>query len=243
MLAEGGHERIMSDADVTKLRVMGDLSGPLAERVYTSVKTAIMELDFPPGAVIRKSAICDRFELSRSPVADALSKLSVEGLVEIVPQSGTRVSRLSMAAVREDAFLREALEVAAARHAAQTRQDALLARLTRSIELQKRLAANAVADEFMATDIAFHETIMATTGVSRLPGVVRTLSPNVDRARRLLMPEPGRMAGTVEEHGEIARAIERADPEAAQDAMRRHVRQLLRRLEPLETARPDLFSK
>ncbi|MEM1428073.1 MAG: GntR family transcriptional regulator [Pseudomonadota bacterium] len=232
----------MSDADVTKLPVLSDLSGPLADRVYTVVKSAIMALEFPPGAVIRKSALCDRLGLSRSPVADALAKLSVEGLVDIVPQSGTRVSRLSMAAIREDAFLREALEVAAIRHAARHRSDEVVARLSRNIEMQKLLIADVDIEDFFQTDVAFHETIMATTEVSRLPATVRTLSPNVDRARLLLMPEPGRLADTLEEHVRIVDAIRRQDVDEAQDAMRRHVRQLLRRLEPLEAARPDLFS-
>ncbi|MEM6634702.1 MAG: GntR family transcriptional regulator [Pseudomonadota bacterium] len=233
----------MSDADVTKLPMLNDQSGPLAERVYTAVKSAIMGLDFPPGAVIRKSALCDRLGTSRSPVADALAKLSIEGLVDIVPQSGTRVSRLSMASVRADAFLREALEVAAARHAALHRTDDVVTRLNRSIEMQRLVIEDVDADDFMQADIAFHETIMATTQVARLPGVVRTLSPNVDRARMLLLPEPGRLADTLEEHIQIVDAIRRRDVPAAEGAMRHHVQQLLRRLAPLEAARPDLFSK
>ncbi len=233
----------MSEIDVKKLPILNEQSGPLADRVYTAVKSAIMRLDFPPGAVIRKSALCDEFGLSRSPVADALAKLSIEGLVDIVPQSGTRVSRLSMAAVREDAFLREALEVAAARHAAQHRSDEVVARLARNIEMHKMLIADADAEELLQNDIAFHETIMATTNMPRLPVLVRTVSPSADRARMLLIPEPGRLADTLDEHVEILAAIQSQDISAAENAMRNHVRQLVRRLEPLEAARPDLFSK
>ncbi len=233
----------MSEADVSKLPVLNEMSGPLADRVYTAVRSAIMTLDFPPGAIIRKTSLCDKLGLSRSPVADALARLSVEGLVDIVPQSGTRVSRLSMAIIRQDAFLREALEVAAARHAALHRSPETVARLNRSIEVQKLLIQDVDAEDFMRTDIAFHETIFATTELSRLPTVVRTLSPSIDRARMLLMPEPGRMAETVKEHRQITEAITNGDADAAQDAMRLHVQQLLRRLEPLEAARPDLFSQ
>lgn len=233
----------MPDVDVNKLPALDDLSGLLAERVYLAVKSAIMALDFTPGAVIRKSDICDRFGLSRSPVSDALAKLSAEGLVEIVPQSGTRVARLSMADIREDAFLREALEVAAARHAARHRSDETLARLFRNIEMQRLLVVDLDKEDFFKTDIAFHEIIFATTNVARLPAAVRVFSPNVDRARLLLVPEPGRTKDSMDEHIQIVEAIKQQDEDAAQDAMRRHVRQLLRRLEPLEAARPDLFSQ
>ena len=233
----------MPDVDVTKLPALDDLSGLLADRVYWAVKSAIMALDFPPGAIIRKSDICDRFGLSRSPVSDALAKLSTEGLVDIVPQSSTRVSRLSMASIREDAFMREAMEVAAARHAALHRSEETVARLVRNVEMQKLLVRDLDKEDFFKTDIAFHETIFATTNVSRFPATVRALSPNVDRARLLLIPEPGRTQDSMQEHIEILEAIKQQDDEAAQTAMRRHVRQLLRRLEPLEAVRPDLFSQ
>ena len=98
-------------------------------------------------------------------------------------------------------------------------------------------------DEFMQTDTSFHTIIMSTTGMTRLPAAVRSLSPHLDRARLLLVPEPGRTGDTVEEHVAIHDALLRQDRVAAEDAMRHHVRQLLRRLEPLEAERPDLFSR
>lgn len=232
----------MTDVDISKLPILNDLSGSLSDRVYESIKSAILELKFLPGAVIRKSAICEKLGLSRSPVSDALNRLSSEGLVDIVPQSGTRVSRLSVNAIREDSFLREALEVAAARHAALHRTDETVARLTRNLEMQKLLIPDADKEDFMKTDQDFHDIILRTTNVRRLPMAVRTASNHVYRARMLLMPEPGRLSETVSEHLKIFEAIRDEDQEAAQEAMRHHVRQLVRRLEPLENERPDLFS-
>lgn len=232
----------MPEANAKHLPPIANLSGTLADRVYHAVRTAILNLEFPPGSVIRKTAICDWLEVSRSPVSDALARLSSEGLVDIVPQSGTRVSRLSMPAIREGAFMREALEVAAARHAALYRSDETLARLTRNIEMQKLLVADADNDDFIKTDVAFHEMIMATTDVMRLPATVRTLSQHVDRARLLLLPEPGSLTQTVDEHIKVVDAIRAQDGDAAQNAMRHHLQQLIRRLEPLEAARPDLFT-
>lgn len=232
----------MPDADATQLPDLNDLTGSLADRVYAAVKSAILGLSFPPGAIIRKSTICDQLGLSRSPVSDALARLSGEGLVDIVPQSGTRVSRLSMAAIIEDTFLREALEVAAVRHCTMHRTDETVARLTRNLEMQKLLVVDLDKEEFMQTDAAFHDTIMVTTGVKRLPAAVQRLSPHLHRARLLLVPELGRTSESVEEHAVILDAIRAQDVDAAQDAMRHHVRQLLQRLKPLEAERPDFFS-
>ena len=228
--------------DVKKLPSLTNLNGSLSERMYTAIKKAILSLDFLPGSSIPKSDICDHLGVSRSPVSEALAKLSGEGLVEIIPQSGTSVSRLSMNAIREDTFLREALEVAASRHAAVHRTPEVVARLNRNFEMQKLLIKDVDKEDFIRTDAEFHNIIMATTGVSRLHATVEAVSTQVDRARRLLIPESGRLAETVDEHIKILNAIQNQDEQAAGEAMRYHVRQLLRRLETLETDRPDLVS-
>ena len=232
----------MSEAGASKLPALNDLNGLLSDRVHAAIKSAILSLDFSPGASIRKTDVCDRLGVSRSPVSEALTKLAGEGLVDIVPQSGTRVSRLSMDAIREDTFLREALEVAASRYAARHRSEELIARLKRNLEMQKLLIVATDKEDFMRTDTAFHEMIMSTTNVNRLPSVVRAVSSHVDRARHLLLPEPGRLADTVEEHVRIIDAIDYQAERAAEEAMRHHVRQLLQRLETLQTERPDLIS-
>ena len=232
----------LEEADLTKLPDLTDLSGSLADRVYVALKTAILTLDFLPGVPLRKSEICAQLGVSRSPVSEAMTKLSGEGLVDILPQSGTRVSRLSMAGIREDVFLREALEVAAARHAALNRSEEVVARLQRNVEMQKLLVADADGDDFFLTDIAMHEMIMATTGMNRLPITVRLLSSNVDRARLLLVPDRARLAETVDEHIVLVEAIREQNAPGAEEAMRHHVRQLIKRLQPLEAARPDLFT-
>ncbi|MFK7764249.1 MAG: GntR family transcriptional regulator [Roseobacter sp.] len=232
----------MADVDTSKLPVLNDLTGSLADRVYAALKSAILSLDFLPGANIRKSDVCEQLGVSRSPVSDALTKLSGEGLVDIIPQSGTRVSRLSMAAIREDTFLREALEVAASRHAALHRTPEAMARLKRNLEMQKLLIADVDKEDFIYTDAAFHEIIMSTTGVSRLSSTVSAVSTQVNRARLLMVPEPGRLSDTLHEHIQILHAIEQQDAHAAEEAMRYHVWQLLDRLKTLVMDRSDLIS-
>ena len=122
------------------------------------------------------------------------------------------------------------------------RSQETMARLIRSIEMQKLLIEDVDKEDFMRTDFEFHNTIMATTKVKRLPATVRMVSQHVDRARLLRIAEPGRLSETVSEHIEIVEAIRQKNVTGAEEAMRRHVRQLYKRLEPLEAARPDLFS-
>ena len=76
---------------------INSLEGPLGQRVYTVLRGRILDMTLEPGAILRKNTLCDQLGVSRSPIAEALGRLSSEGLVDIIPQSATRVSRFSMA--------------------------------------------------------------------------------------------------------------------------------------------------
>ncbi len=221
---------------------MDAFSGSLAQRVYASLKEAILDLSLKPGAILRKGEVCEALGVSRSPVSEAVARLAAEALVDVVPQAGTFVARLSMEEVREGAFLREALELAAAELVARTATDDQIAQLRRNLRLQEVSVAHADIDGFYAADAQFHELILSFTGHRRLPQLSRTAWVHVDRARRLLLPTPGRVQETLEEHRAILTALETRDPEAARAATRAHLRQLVIRLERLVEQRPDLFA-
>jgi DNA-binding GntR family transcriptional regulator len=180
--------------------------------------------------------------VSRSPVSEAVARLSTESLVDVVPQAGTFVARLSMDEVREGAFLREALELAAVEGVAAGATEEQVVQLRRSLRLQELLVADGDRAGFYAADAEFHELILSFTGHRRLPGLSRTAWVHVDRARRLLLPEPGRMGETLDEHRAVLRSIEARDEAAARLALRHHLRQLVARLEDLAGERPELFS-
>ncbi|MGR3291059.1 MAG: GntR family transcriptional regulator, partial [Paracoccaceae bacterium] len=78
-----------------------------------SLKNAIFSLDYKPGEILRKGELCELLGVSRSPVSEAVAMLANDGLVNVVPQAGTFISRLSLAEICESAFMREALELAA----------------------------------------------------------------------------------------------------------------------------------
>ena len=223
------------------LRPLEAFSGSLSQRVYASLKEAILGLALRPGAVLRKGEVCEALGVSRSPVSEAVARLAAEALVEVVPQAGTFVAKLSMDEVREGAFLREALELAAVEEVAVGVTEEQLRELRRDLRLQEALVADGDTAGFYAEDARFHETVLGFTGHRRLPGLSRTAWVHVDRARRLLLPEPGRMAETLEEHRAVLAALEARDPERARAALRAHLRQVVSRLEGLARERPELF--
>jgi GntR family transcriptional regulator, rspAB operon transcriptional repressor len=227
--------------DGSPLTEIEDLPGSLAQRVHRSLREAILTMTYPPGTILRKGEICDRFGVSRSPVSEAIAKLAGEGLVDVIPQSGSRVTCFSMDDIREATFLREAVELAAVARVAASRTEEQLARLARNVRLQDLLILDNDDRGFYRSDENFHELILEFTGFPGVASVAATVSLQLKRARMLLLPEAGRSAEAVAEHQAILEAIEAQDPEAARDAMAHHLAQLIFRIEPLERQHPEFF--
>lgn len=227
--------------DAASLTAISDLPGSLAQRVYQSLRDAILSLAIPPGAVLRKSVICEELGVSRSPVSEAIARLSSEGLVDVIPQSGTRVSRFSIDEIREGAFMREALELAAVAKVAAERTPEQLAQLTRNLRLMELLAEDNDQAGFYKEDEAFHALLMEFTGFPGLAAAVATISLKLKRPRILLLPSPGRFAEVVAEHRDVLEAIREGDAEKAQASLRFHLSQLVRRFDSLEKQHPEFF--
>lgn len=217
------------------------LDGPLGQRVYSVLRANILDMSLKPGAILRKGALCERLGVSRSPVAEALGRLSSDGLVDIIPQSATRVSQFSMAGLQEENFLREAVEVAAVARVAKDRTDEQLTRLSRNLRLQTLLVEDGDFQGFFEADLEFHELILSFTGFPKVNIVAEEMVLQLRRARKLMLPEPGRPAQAVTEHIAILEAVKAKDVELACATMVQHLRQLMKRIVPLEREHPEYF--
>jgi DNA-binding GntR family transcriptional regulator len=227
---------------VGRLAPLETFSGSLANRTYLALREAILNLSYRPGEALRKGEICAALGVSRSPVAEAIARLGAEGLVDVVPQAGTYVARFSMEEIREGAFLREAIELAAVETLAGRITEEQLVQLRRNLRVQEALVADGDFAGFYALDREMHAMIMSFTGFRKLGQVAETAWVHVNRARQLILPLPGRVAETFAEHRAILAALEARDPEAARAAMRRHLGRLISFLAPLEISHPELFA-
>ena len=224
-----------------KIRTLDNFQGSLTNRTFLAIREAIMELNFLPGEIIRKHDICNALGVSRSPVSEALAKLRNEGLVEVVPQSGTFVSRFSLQDIKEGAFLREAIELACIEILASNISEQQLIDLNRNLKLQKVLAETDDYQGFYQLDAEMHGMIMDFTGYKNLAKVTKTGWVQVDRARQLLLPVDGRLKKAFQEHKAVIEALEQNDVALAREKMRTHLNQLILLLTPLEKKHPHLF--
>jgi DNA-binding GntR family transcriptional regulator len=213
-----------------------------ADAVYGELKEAILSGALEPGSLIDKTDLCERLHVSRFPVSAAVSRLAYDRLVDVAPQHGSFVARISLNDARERLFIRSALEgdiaAEAARRLTRADKDALAA------NLRQQVAAVAAKDraKFYALDVAFHQIPTARLNMARAADVLESLRVHLERTRRLTMLPPEQLRASLKEHTAIADAIEAEDASAARDAMKQHLSSTGARLEALARQQPQLFS-
>jgi DNA-binding GntR family transcriptional regulator len=212
-----------------------------AALVYEDLRAAIVDLRLTPGARIEKQEICERLGISRQPLAEAITRLAGERLIEVEPQKGTFVARIRLADVAEAAFVRRALEVATVHAIAAGVDEPLLRRLDRPLAYQAAALKSRDWDEFYALDLRFHALLFDRMAMRRVAAAVDSSRAPLERARRLLVPTPGRSTATLREHRAIFAALAERDPEKAAAAMGTHLDAVVSEVNRFAARRPDLF--
>jgi DNA-binding GntR family transcriptional regulator len=216
------------------------LAGNATERVLAAIRESIVELEFLPGTIIDKAALCSRFGVSRFPVSDALTRLQAEGLVDILPQRGTRVARIRMSDLTEAMFIRRPLEVEMVRTLAPEASDALISELEMNVDYQTITIERGDPRAFHRLDLAFHELMLRELGFPRVTAAVDAARSSLERARRMLS-SPRRHADTLAEHKAILGALRARDASAAAASMNDHLNAVLAELTTLMVAHPTIF--
>src|ERR1700728_670711 len=171
-----------------------------ASRIYSDLRTELVSLRRRPGEAISEAEIALSYGVSRTPVREAILKLSDEGLLEIYPQSGIFVSRIPMAALPEAIIVRKALEETTAQLAAERATSSQILILHAILERQREADAANDRDAFHHADEAFHAGIADVAGHPGIWTLIQQVKIHVDRYRRLTLPQQGRIARAIEEH-------------------------------------------
>ncbi len=212
-----------------------------AALVYEDLRAGIVGLEFEPGSRVDKESICARLNVSRQPVAEAIARLTEERLIEVQPQRGTYVARISLERVSEAAFLRRGLEVALVQTIAADMDEATLKRLDRCLEYQAVAVKAKEISEFFQLDLRFHQMLFERLGMMRVAEVVESSRAHLDRARRLLLPTPRGTQQTLREHRAIHDALVARDPDAAAAAMGAHLDKGMTELKKFAATHAELF--
>lgn len=224
------------------LLVKTDLSLPKAAQVYELIRRAIIILALPPGSIVNERLICDQLSISRTPLREALLRLSAEHLVTVVPNSGTYISKIDLQTVFDGQLVRDALEMKVVKLAAQRMTPAFERELDLNMLRQRRVASERDFDEFYELDEAFHSMICEFGASSRIWRIVNEAKAQLDRVRRLAFPAPNHLDIVLAEHMAIVDGLKSRDPDAAAAGMKVHLDRVFLTIRRLIVEKRDYFA-
>jgi DNA-binding GntR family transcriptional regulator len=213
------------------------------DRVYAALREAIVSADLEPGRRLSENELAERLGVSRTPVREALVRLRDDRLVAIVPQLGTFVTLIDGDAVADAHFVREALECKAIRLAIERVDDRDVAELWGIIAEQERADAAGDDDTFDRLDDELHRALCEHSGREVAWRISQRARGQLDRVRRLSMPEPGFRGRMIAEHHQVVDAVAARDPERAEQALRHHLRMVLSSVPDIQRAHPEYFEE
>ena len=218
-------------------RILG--TAPVGAQVYSLLRERIISMTLLPGQRISEAEIANSLEISRQPVREAFIKLSDDGLLEVRPQRGTFVRRISLQAVKDARFVREAIEADIARLVAETSDPSLIADLRIQLSEQAAVGANETSS-FMRLDERFHETLAKAAGKPFAWSVIRDIKFQMDRVR-YLSAQQFPLGKLLDQHTEIVDAIAARNADLSEAAMRKHLREILIDLPKVDEEYPGYF--
>jgi len=212
-------------------------------RIHTWLRQAILTVELKPGAMIAESEIAARFGTSRTPVREALLRLADEGLVEIRPQRGTNVARMSLARIEEALFVRTAVEGAVLQRIVAQEDRLPLARaLTKIVDAQAGAVAARDTPAALDADTAFHRALVDAAGLPGVWDVVARARDLHHRLRAIAVPEENSAPRAIADHRAIVRALRAGDGEAAARRMAAHLARNLALARAIARRHPDYFA-
>jgi DNA-binding GntR family transcriptional regulator len=209
-------------------RMMAPQPQSLGDQAYDVIKGDIVLCRLAPGAEFTEAALAERYRLGRASIRSALSRLSQDGFVNVVPRRGYVIAPITVKGVQEIFELRLILEPAAARIA------------TGHVDLQRLRATNSwptISDStkqnlrFLTSNRAFHIAIAEATGNDRLAQAITTLHDEMARLLNLGLFSSGREPDALQidyelqrqQHDVLIDSLAARDPDAAERAAREHI--------------------
>jgi DNA-binding GntR family transcriptional regulator len=197
--------------------------GGRANEIRTALQEEIESGKLPPGAVLDERALATRFQVSRTPVREALQQLAARDLVRIAPRQGVTVARLSISQVRAIMESIGELEALCAKLAARRVDEELRRQLDQAIQRCQDAAVQGGAAEYGMANSYFHETVYAGSRNPYLAELIRSARRQIQRYRIRDFHTKAQMSKSLQEHLKIARAIQEGDEALASQYMLLHV--------------------
>ena len=199
----------------------------LADQVFERLEAEILSGKYQRGEVVTELQLCAELGVSRTPVREALRRLSQEHLIEESPR-GTVVLGVVRKDFEDMCAIRLRIEGLAVRGFIDNLSEDSLRQLREAVEFQEFYLNKRDPDHIKAMDSRFHELIYQNCGSAILCDTLSPLHKKVQKFRRLSIEQAGRAETSVREHRAIYEAIAAKDADLAERLMNEHIGNAMR---------------
>ncbi len=201
----------------------------LSEQIYNNLKEAIMKGELNTGEIYSEQFFANKFEVSRTPVREAILHLKQENLLEIYPSRGVMVKSLCFEELQQIFQLRTAIEGYSAMILARNiyKDDAaqeLLTELEQYLRLEETMNnGKERIYEFMRVDVEFHYGIINYTNNEYFITTIQTLRSRIEQVIFKSLQTDSRMSNAIKEHKDIFEYIRKGDEMGAFVSFQKHM--------------------
>ena len=196
--------------------------GSRADVITAAITEEIISGKRAPGSHLNEQELAERFEVSRTPVREALRQLASAGLADLSARRGAFVARVPMTRLIQMFEVMSELEAACARLAARRMSSEDKAKLAKTHASYEKYVKSANVSEYFDASNEFHRLIYAGSKNEVLHEMAQSLYNRLSPYRRRQLALSRRTEKSYSEHGNVLTAILSGDPNAAEDAMRGH---------------------
>ncbi len=194
----------------------------IAARIFHSLAEEIVNGALQPGTKLDEQLLADRFQVSRTPVREALREMGARGLIELIPRRGGVVANIGITELTDMLEAECEVEALCAQLAAQRMSTLEKKQLERMHDQAQRMVAAADQAGYLAQNRKFHDLICAGTHNNTIAGMVRGLRDRLSAFRQAQSGTEKRLEVSHAEHESVVRAILDSDGAGAYAAMRDH---------------------
>ena len=216
---------------------------PVNQQIYRILRRDIVHCLIPPGTPLSEKEVSIRFDVSRQPVREAFIKLAENGLIQIRPQRGSYVNKISLAQVRNGCFVRQAIECAVARRAAGMMTDSYCYQLEQNLNQQRTAIERKQLNDFFQLDDEFHQKLAQIADCQLAWDTIENLKATMDRLRYMSLDHVSPPEMLLRQHQDIFDALEKRDADAVDNAMTRHLQEISGSVKLISQENRDWFSE
>jgi DNA-binding GntR family transcriptional regulator len=220
-----------------------NLRSTASDEIFNILRKEILSLEFLPGQELKINNLCEQLQVSRSPVRDALMKLSTDGLVDIFPQRGTRVSLIDLQLVEEERFLRSSLEEKALIKAISSISDDDINKYQLAIKQQENLLSTNDLYEFFSSDVSFHKITFDLINKRECWKIINKRCVNYDRIRFLSFKNNVDKETIINQHYKIIEALKSKDKNQVENVIKTHLSKIDDEINSLFNEFPPYFKQ